>query len=109
VSSPWPLTRGRVYAATLSHVGEQKYYLVVSNNRRNEKLPQVLAVRLTTTPKPLLPSVVEIPAGESFVGRALCDDIVELYGDEVQLDLGAFSPRVMLQIDRGLKAALGLS
>ena len=49
------LLRGRVYAAQLAHVEGEKYYLVVSNNRRNARLPQVLAVRLTTSAKPSTP------------------------------------------------------
>jgi len=46
------LIRGRVYGAVLSNIEDEgeKYYLVVSNNRRNGAFPQVLAVRLTTTP-----------------------------------------------------------
>lgn len=105
---PWPLLRGRVYAAQLQGMEDEKFFLAVSNNRRNAALPQALAVRLTTTVKPALPSIVELPKGEPFVGRAVCDDIVELYQDEVRRDLGALSPRAMDQVARGLKAALAL-
>lgn len=108
MTRPWPLLRGRVYAAELSHIAEQKYFLVVSNNQRNANLPQVLAVRLTTSPKPALPSVVELGPSEVFSGRAVCDDIVELYEDEIRRDLGALTPQAMAAVGRGLAAALAL-
>lgn len=103
-----PLIRGRVYAAQLSHLDAEKFFLVVSNNARNRALPQVLAVRLTTTPKPPLPSIVELEHPEVFVGRAVCDDIVEIYPDEVRRDLGALTPTAMAAVGRGLAAALAL-
>ena len=103
-----PMVRGRVYAATLAHIGEEKFFLVVSNNRRNRALRTALAVRLTTSPKPDLPSIVPLGPGEEFVGRVLCDDIIELFEDEVSRDLGALSARAMAQVDAGLAAALGL-
>jgi mRNA interferase MazF len=108
MSALWPLLRGRVYAAKLSNIKSEKYFLVVSNNQRNAQLPQVLAVRLTTTTKPEIPSIVEIGKGEAFLGRAVCDDIVELYEDEILRDLGALSPHAMSAVAGGLKAALSL-
>lgn len=106
------LVRGRVYGAKMEHVddGREKYYLVVSNNRRNGAFPQVLAVRLTTTPvKSPRPALVELDHREVFSGRAACDDIVELYPDEVTRDLGALTPNAMARIEDGLRAALGFS
>ena len=100
--------RGRVYAARLSGFDEGTYVLVVSNNRRNRNLPQALAVRLTTTPKPELPSIVTLRPPEVFTGRVVCDDIVELWQDEVKRDLGALSPAAMDAVARGLAAALDL-
>jgi mRNA interferase MazF len=106
------LLRGRVYGAKMEHVddGREKYYLVVSNNRRNGAFPQILAVRLTTTDvKSPRPALVELDHREVFSGRASCDDIVELYPDEVTRDLGALSPQAMARIEDGLRAALGFS
>jgi len=71
----------------------------VSNNRRNERLPQVLAVRLTTSPKPQIPSVVELGPPEPFTGRVLCDDIEVLYPDEVIRDAGALSRGGMARVE----------
>lgn len=52
------LVRGRIYRIKFKDY-DQKYYFVVSNNSRNRKLDQVLAVRVTTSPKPELPSIVK--------------------------------------------------
>ncbi|MDP9182466.1 MAG: type II toxin-antitoxin system PemK/MazF family toxin [Actinomycetota bacterium] len=92
----------------MSHLDDEKYFLVVSNNRRNRNLPQVLAVRLTTTPKPSLPSIVTLGSSEVFSGRVVCDDIVEIWEDEVRRDLGALSRGAMEAVARGLAAALDL-
>jgi mRNA interferase MazF len=102
------LLRGRVYAAQLAHVEGEKYYLVVSNNRRNARLPQVLAVRLTTSAKPSTPSIVELDQAEVFCGRAVCDDIETLWPDEVRRDLGAVTSGAMARIADGLRTALDI-
>lgn len=102
------LVRGRVYAAVLSHLVGEKYFVVVSNNLRNANLEQVLAARITTTVKPELPSIVVLPPGEVVTGRVICDDIVELYPDEVQRDLGALAPPTMARVGDGLRAAFGI-
>ncbi len=102
------MLRGRVYRALPMGFDVDHYFVVVSNNARNRALPSVLAVRLTTTLKPALPSIVEIPAGEVLTGRAACDDIYEIWEDEVHQDLGAFTPATMAAIDDGLRAALSL-
>lgn len=105
------LLRGRVYGAVFEHLKDlgEKYYLVVSNNRRNAAFPQVLAVRMTTTqPKSPRPSVVEVDRTGMFTGYAVCDDIVEVYPDEVTRERAVLSPREMERVDAGLRAALGL-
>lgn len=107
MSAPWPLVRGRVYGAKLEHFPTEKYYLVVSNNSRNRKLDTALAVRLTTTRKPPMDSIVPLSRSEAFTGSVLCDDIVELWQDEITRDLGAMSPGAMQQVNAGLAAALG--
>jgi len=97
-----------VYAAKLSHIDDEKYFLVVSNNIRNRQLNSVVAVRLTTSAKPTLPSIVTLGQPELFVGSVVCDDIVELYDDEVRRDLGALTRGTMVRVNAGLMAALGM-
>lgn len=108
MSGPWPLIRGRVYGAELSHIDGEKYFLVVSNNVRNRQLKSVLAAQLTTTPKPDLPSIVTLSRPEAFTGSVVCDDVVELYEDEITRDLGALSPSAMQRVNAGLVAALAM-
>lgn len=103
----WPLLRGQVVLADIG-LEEPKLLVVVSNNRRNQRLPQVLAARLTTTRKPSIPSIVELTHPEVFVGRVSCDDIVEVYENEVLEVRGALSPRAMRAVGAGLAAALDL-
>ena len=100
--------RGRIYAAFNEATQNEKYFVVVSNNRRNQALPTSLAVRLTTSVKPSLSSIVELSAGDPLAGRALCDDIVELYHFELLRDLGALSPNTMRSINDGLRSALAI-
>lgn len=104
------LVRGRVYRARPSGFREDKFFLVVSNNSRNRHLDSVLVVRFTTSPKPALPSIVEVPSTEVVPGgRVVCDDIYDLYEDEVRADMGALSPRTMAAVEDGLRAALALT
>lgn len=101
--------RGRVYRARPQGFTDDKFFVVVSNNARNRNLESALVVRFTTSRKPALPSIVEIPDNEVVPGgRVVCDDIYELFDDEVKADLGALSVATMAAIGEGLKAALAL-
>jgi mRNA interferase MazF len=108
VSFSGPFLRGCVYGANLGDIGTEEYFLIVSNNIRNRQLRTALAVRLTTTIKPNLASIVPLGAGEALVGSVLCDNILELYEDEVTRELGALSRGAMDNVGRGLAAALDL-
>jgi len=101
---------GRIYRAHLSHIGEDKFFLVVSNNRRNRAFEQVLAARLTTTPpRDNRPAMVPLGPGEVMTGWISCDDIETLYDDEVRADAGAITAQTMRHVEAGLRAALGMA
>lgn len=102
------LQRGVIYAATLPHIGTEKYFVVVSNNARNKALSTALAARVTTTPKPALASIIETGPGEPVRGRVCCDDIELLYPEDCHATLGAFTPATMRRIATGLRAAFAL-
>jgi mRNA interferase MazF len=103
------LLRGRVYRARLTHIDADKYFLVVSNNRRNRAFDQVLAVRLTTTkPRDSRPAMVELGPDDVMAGWASCDDIETVYDDEVHADMGAVTASTMHRVETGLRAALGM-
>lgn len=102
--------RGRVYRARPQGFREDKYFLVVSNNMRNRNLESALAVRFTSSSMPGLPSIIIVGEGEVVAGgRIVCDDIYELYEDELKADVGAVSPSLMSAVNQGLKAALGIA
>ncbi len=101
--------RNTLYWVLLDNMTERKPYLVVSNNERNRVLDSVLAVRVTTSVKPPIRSIVVLENGEPLVGRVLCDDIVEVYKDEIREPLGALSPRAIVEVNKALKFALALS
>lgn len=103
------MLRGRIYRAYLSHIGEDKHFLVVSNDRRNRAFEQVLAARLTTTaPRAERPAMVPLGPGEIMAGWVSCDDIEVLYDDEVHADLGAITAAAMRRVEAGLRAAFGM-
>jgi len=85
-------------------------WLVVSNNSRNRNLHTVLAVRVTTTSKHAdVPTVVRLTPAEPIVGFVLCDDMVQLYRDELDAPIGALTPTTMAAVSRSLALALGLA
>lgn len=82
--------------------------MVVSNNIRNKQLDSVLCARLTTTDKPDIPSVVQLPPTKSLTGWVVCDDIIEIFKDEIVAVITALPPNTMRAIGLGLAAALDL-
>jgi mRNA interferase MazF len=101
------LIRGNVYWADAGF--GRKPYLVVSNSRRNTHLRSALVVRLTTTPKPPLDTIVELTSADvPLVGRVMCDDFETLEAEENVEHAGALSPRTMLRVDDALRVALAL-
>lgn len=104
------MLRGRIYRSHLAHIGDDKFFLVVSNNRRNRAFGQVLAARLTTTPpRDGRPAMVQLGPGEIMTGWVSCDDIETLYDDEVRADVGAITAATMRRIEAGLRAAFGMA
>jgi mRNA interferase MazF len=104
VASP---SRGQVYWAVIDDM--RKPWLVVSNNARNNALRTCLGVRITTSKKPAMDSIVELSEQDPLVGRVLCDDIAVLFPDEDQFaPAGALTPQTMQRVDAGLRAALAL-
>jgi mRNA interferase MazF len=102
------IIRGRIYGAELGDLPE-KYYLAVSNNQRNARLGTFLAVRLTTTRKPPLPSIVQLGEVDApWTGAISADDIDKIYVDEVTRDYGALPPKTLRRVDEALRAALAL-
>ena len=100
-----PPMRGQVFRVDLGY--GPKPWLVVSNSQRNRNLKTVIAARITTTRKHAeLPTIVELASDDPLVGFVLCDDLVQLYHDELyQLD-GDLSVKTMMRVSNGLRIAL---
>jgi mRNA interferase MazF len=84
-----------------------KPWLVVSNNARNRHTADVLAVRLTTTPRKL-PTWVAMASSDPLAGYANADNIETLGKDELGDYLGAVTPATMSKINTALTIALGV-
>lgn len=97
--------RGQVYRADLGYGA--KPWLVVSNNGRNRRLSDVVAVRLTTTARDL-PTWVALGPADPLTGYVNTDAIETLGKDELGDYLGALSPGSMMEVNRALALALAL-
>lgn len=108
VDHPIPL-RSQIW---LAHVGldEPKRFVVVSNNDRNERLRDVLGVRMTTASKPAIGSVVEFRAGEVSRERcyAVADDIWPIPKGNLVRQMGALSLSQMNRVEDAMRVALAL-
>ncbi|MDV6278119.1 type II toxin-antitoxin system PemK/MazF family toxin [Rhodococcus erythropolis] len=100
--------RGQIYWFDMGH-GE-KPWVVVSNNVRNRNLNTVLAARVTTTPKPGVPTAVPLGAADPLVGSILADDLIQLFDDEIAASrpAGSLSPATVVKLNTALAIALGL-
>ncbi|MFJ3856121.1 type II toxin-antitoxin system PemK/MazF family toxin [Streptomyces sp. NPDC090085] len=98
--------RGRVYWANLG--SGRKPWLVVSNNRRNRNLRDCLVVRVTTSVKPDLTSIVELGPDDPLTGRVLCDDVGPMYRDDILGEAGAVSRVTMERVAAGVRFAMDL-
>lgn len=88
---------------------ENKFWLCVSNNQRNPRLDEFIAVRLTTTRRATLPTWVAMgPQDKPWTGSVACDDIGPIYRDQVIKDAGALSSATMYRVDRALPVVLGI-
>ena len=104
-----PPTRGEVYFVELGDLG-RKPFVIVSNNHRNRALTTVLGVRITTTNRKAHLETV-VPLGRDcgpLTGWALCDDITQLWRDELDRPAGAIGLRTMAAINQGMRTALSI-
>jgi mRNA interferase MazF len=101
------LVRGQVVRADVG-LDEPKLFVVVSNNHRNRAWDTVLVARVTTSTKEPHRSIIDVPDREVVSGRVMCDDVVELFEDEIMSILGGLTPATMGEVNIGLNVALGL-
>jgi mRNA interferase MazF len=101
--------RGNIYFSDFATPRSgPKPWLAVSNDRRNQRLGSALVVRITTTPKSAMGSIVELAPGDPVVGRVLCDTIAEIWDDDPARHAGALTPATMRRVGEALKVVLSL-
>ncbi len=100
--------RGQVYRVDLGFGA--KPWLIVSNDRRNRVLSDVLAVRITTTQKHAnLPTWVPIsPADQPLVGHINVDDVQQFERAELGILLGALAPGTLMRVNEALRIVFAL-
>lgn len=99
--------RGQIYRADVGFGA--KPWLVVSNNRRNAALGDLLAVRITTNNKRAnLPTWIPLTTADPMTGWIVCDDLQQLTRDELTDYLGAASTQTVSRVDTGLRVALAI-
>lgn len=104
------ITRGRIYLAPLGGVAdaENTFWLCVSNNSRNPRLDEFIAVRMTSTRRPQLATWVSLgPEDKPWVSVA-CDDLGPIWKDQVIKDAGALTAPAMRKVERALLLVLGI-
>jgi mRNA interferase MazF len=97
--------RGHVYRCDIGYGA--KPWLIVSNNARNRRTADVLAIRLTTTARRLA-TWVQLASSDPLAGFANADNIETLGKDELGEYLGALTPATMQRINTALGIALAL-
>jgi mRNA-degrading endonuclease toxin of MazEF toxin-antitoxin module len=106
---PPSVLRGEIWLADVG-LAEAKRFVIVSNNERNRSLRDVLGVRMTTAPKPSLPSIVEFRSGQVSAERsfAVADDIVPLRKSDLIERVGGLTLGQMHRLEAAIRAALAL-
>jgi mRNA interferase MazF len=100
--------RGQVYLAKHPDLDEKKFFLVVSNNKRNKILKTVLCVRITSTDKVAIPTCVQIPDHEGIAGFAVCDDVYIFMNYELDKLHTSLTDRTMVKVEQALKIVFAI-
>lgn len=80
----------------------------MSNNDRNPRLDEFIAVRMTSTRRPQLASWVRLGEQDRPWVSVACDDLGPIYKDQVLKDVGALSAAAMRRVEQALLVVLGI-
>ncbi|WP_020501164.1 type II toxin-antitoxin system PemK/MazF family toxin [Sciscionella marina] len=97
--------RGQVYWADLGY--GRKPWLIISNNGRNRRLSDVLAVRVTTTPREL-PTWVPLTHEDPVTGMVNTDNIETLSKDELGDYAGTLCSGTLMKVNNALLISLAI-
>lgn len=102
--TPVPV-RGQIYRVDLGD--GPKPWLIVSNNSRNRKTADVLATRVTTTPRNL-PTWVELSHEDPIVGLVNTENIEIIGREDLGQYLGSLCASTVMRINEALRIAFGI-
>lgn len=110
------MKRGDIYMAQLEPVigseqGGRRPVVIIQNNQGNLHAPTVIAVPLTGSPKPDLPTHALLPMGEGGLWRdsiALCEQVRTLEKTRLSRRIGAIGPKAMARIEKALRVSLDI-
>lgn len=107
---PNELQRGSVWNFRYLDTDDAKPVVIVSNDGRNRsRFEWVHVVRITSRPKRLLPTIVELSDADAPLrGRAMADELELVHKDDLEDRRGMLSPATMREIDRALRRVLAL-
>lgn len=109
--------RGEIYSADLSPVwgseqGGVRPVLVIQNDVGNRFSPTVIVAAITSRPRSKkLPTHVQLSAGESGLTRpsiVLTEQMRTLEKQRLFRKIGQLSPEEMHEVDRAIRASLGI-
>ena len=99
--------RGRVYMGDIG-TGDRPW-LVVSNDGRNRRLDDFVAVRITSRDKQIVvPTIIPLDDRDPLEGWVHRDDVVQMFRPEIRREVGPLTLPTMRFVNDGLRIALGL-
>ena len=110
------MKRGDIYMAQLEPVigseqGGRRPVVIIQNDQGNLHGPTVIAVPLTGSPKPHLPTHALLPMGEGGLWRdstALCEQVRTLEKTRLTRRIGTLGPTAMARIEKALRVSLDI-
>ena len=111
------MKRGDVYMAVLDPVlgseqGGRRPVVIMQNDIGNLHSPTIIAVPLTASTKPPLPTHALIPGGEGGLWRdsiALCEQVRTLEKTRLGRRLGALGEQSLRTVERALQVSLDIA
>ena len=111
------MKKGDVFMAVLDPVvgseqGGRRPVVIMQNNAGNRHSTTVIAVPVTASAKPALPTHAAIPRGEGGLwlpSIALCEQVRTLEKSRLKYFIGALNPQRLRELERALLISLDIA
>ena len=106
---PTPM-RGQVWYVEVPEQDDNKRYLVVSNNHRNQSaMDSVLAIPIGGSPNlPDIAEIVKLSQSDPMGGSARCNLVASIPKARFRSQIAALTPQTMERVAAGLRATMNL-